>query len=103
MSEAALPVTVSSAVAIISALAAALPAIAALIGVLLVNRNVRRAAASALAVDQQLTATSESSSSKLDQIHILVNSRLTAALASIKALEQRLEALTGEKPSGKAP
>ena len=40
---------------------------------------------------------------KLDTIHTLVNSRLTAALDKIDSLEQRLQAVTGRIPTGEPP
>lgn len=40
---------------------------------------------------------------KLDTIHTLVNSRLTAALDKIDSLEQRLQAVTGRVPTGEPP
>lgn len=33
-----------------------------------------------------------------DQVHVMVNSRLTEALAKIDALERRIVQLTGSKP-----
>jgi hypothetical protein len=40
---------------------------------------------------------------KLNEIHVLVNSRLTEALAKIDLLEGRLQGLTGERPTGEPP
>lgn len=40
---------------------------------------------------------------KLDTIHTLVNSRLTAALDKIDKLEAKLQDLTGKVPTGEPP
>jgi hypothetical protein len=47
-------------------------------------------------------STSETST-KLDTIHVLVNSRLTEALNKIDRLEARLHDVTGEVPTGEPP
>lgn len=54
-------------------------------------------------VQQSTTASMELTQVKLDEIHELVNSRLTTALAKIDKLELRIQALTGEKPTGEPP
>jgi hypothetical protein len=51
-------------------------------------------------VKTTLATTNSDTTTKLDDIHTLVNSRLTEALSKIDRLEQRLYQVTGELPTG---
>lgn len=54
-----------------------------------------------LMIAQEATmASTAETQKKLDTIHELVNSRLSAALEKIDKLELRIQALTGEEPTG---
>ncbi len=64
------------------------------------NRNAKRAAMAAETVQGKLDDSTSYINRKLDTIHILVNSRLTQALDKIDRLELRIQALTGEPPTG---
>jgi uncharacterized protein HemX len=75
----------------------------AIFGVYIANRNASRARAAAEQVAEQLTATDAKTSRKLDTIHSLVNSRLTAALEKIDRLEERLFETEGRQPTGEDP
>jgi hypothetical protein len=82
----------------------------AIFGVFSANRNAKRAGddarAAAAATEQvaiKLDNSDKRTSEKLDTIHSLVNSRLTAALEKIDALEQRLFETTGIEPTGEEP
>jgi hypothetical protein len=59
-----------------------------------------KAAVAAERVEASLARSDIQTEFKLDQIHVLVNSRLSEALAKIDRLEARLFAVTGEIPTG---
>ena len=74
------------------------------------NRNAKRAALAAeraaLAADDvadKLDRTDKKTSEKLDAIHSLTNSRLSAALAKIDRLERHLLETEGREPTGEEP
>lgn len=84
--------------------------ITGLFGIYIANRNANRANDNAVqareatnVVAQQLVATDAKTSKKLDTIHSLVNSRLTAALQKIDRLEERLFETEGRVPTGEEP
>ena len=67
------------------------------------ERAASEAARATNRVEGTLSASTERTTEKLDEIHVLVNSRLTEALAKIDRLEARLHGLTGEEPTGEPP
>ncbi len=54
-------------------------------------------------VENTLVISTSDTTQRLQEIHVLVNSRLTEALRKIDRLEQRLLAETGELPTGEPP
>ena len=84
-----------TAVIIIASIAAIAPTVAA-IATLVTALRVRQK----LAVVETAAATQ---GTKLELVHELVNSRLTAALDKIDRLEKKLQALTGKPPTGEPP
>ena len=62
-----------------------------------------KAVVAAERVEETLAISDSQTTHKLDQIHVLVNSRLTEALAKIDRLEKKLLIETGEMPSGEPP
>lgn len=54
-------------------------------------------------MQERLVAMHQLVNTRLAEIHDLVNSRLSAALNKIDRLELRIQALTGEAPTGEPP
>ncbi len=77
-----------TAVIVLAAIAATAPTLAAI-----------AALVTALRAEKTLSVQGK----KLEVVHELVNSRLTAALDKIDRLEERLHGLTGIRPSGEPP
>jgi hypothetical protein len=88
-------------VGIIAALLA--PTLATVVGVIMSNRNAKRAAVAAESVAHKLDQTDEKTSQKLEVIHTLVNARLEAALAKIDLLEARLFDAESHHPIAEPP
>ncbi len=83
--------------AIIAGICAALPPTVAAWRTGNISKEIGAEAKDSLAITTEATAT------KLDTIHVLVNSRLTEALAKIDRLEAKLYETTGEPPTGEPP
>lgn len=64
------------------------------------KRSADQAAAAVSRVEMTLGKTTSDVQTQLGEIHVLVNARLTEALAKIDRLEQRLYLETGEAPTG---
>jgi hypothetical protein len=89
---------------LITALAAVIAApIASLVNAWIANRNANRANKASAKAAELLAAESKSTNEKLTDIHALVNSRLTEALAYVHELEILLRDLTGRPIKGEPP
>jgi len=64
------------------------------------KRSADKAAGAVQRVETTLAVSDAQTTHKLNEIHVLVNSRLTEALAKIDRLETRLQIETGEAPTG---
>ena len=67
------------------------------------KRSADKATVAAERVEATLAVSDAQTTHKLNEIHILVNSRLSEALAKIDRLEAKLFAVTGETPTGEPP
>ena len=67
------------------------------------KRSADKAAVATERVEATLAVSDAQTTHKLNEIHILVNSRLTEALAKIDRLEAKLFSVTGEAPTGEPP
>lgn len=67
------------------------------------KKSADKAVVAAERVEETLAISTADATQRLDSIHVLVNSRLTEALAKIDRLEARLYDITGEAPTGEPP
>jgi len=67
------------------------------------KRSADKATVAAERVEATLAVSDAQTTHKLNEIHILVNSRLSEALAKIDRLEAKLFSVTGEPPTGEPP